>query len=83
MATDSKILAWGTPWTEEPAWLQCTGLRKSCASTTTTALNSTVKDSFPLLNIWFQEFIINMVLYLCEEQLLQEEVIRPTLSCVP
>ena len=44
---------------------------------------STVKDSFPLLNIWFQEFIINMVLYLCEEQLLQEEVIRPTLSCVP
>ena len=26
MATDSSILAWRTPWTEEPGGLQATGL---------------------------------------------------------
>ena len=76
MATDSSILAWDIPWTEEPAWLQSMGLGKSCDLTTTTSLNPTVKDSFLLLNI------INMGLYLCEEQILQEEVIKPTLLCV-
>ena len=28
MATHSSILAWETPWTEEPAWLQSMGLRR-------------------------------------------------------
>ena len=26
MATHSSILAWKSPWTEEPGWLQSTGL---------------------------------------------------------
>ena len=29
MATHSHILAWGTPWTEEPGGLQCMGLQLS------------------------------------------------------
>ena len=29
MASDSSILAWGTPWTEEPGRLQSVGLQKS------------------------------------------------------
>ena len=29
MATHSGILAWETPWTEEPQGLQSTGLQKS------------------------------------------------------
>ena len=29
MATHSSILAWKTPWTEEPGGLQSTGLRES------------------------------------------------------
>ena len=28
MATHSSILAWRTPWTEEPGGLQCIGLPK-------------------------------------------------------
>ena len=28
MATHSSILAWRTPWTEEPGGLQCIGLLK-------------------------------------------------------
>ena len=28
-ATDSSILAWEIPWTEEPAWLQSMGLQKN------------------------------------------------------
>ena len=28
MATDSSILAWRIPWTEEPGGLQSTGLRR-------------------------------------------------------
>ena len=27
MATHSSILAWRTPWTKEPGWLQSTGLQ--------------------------------------------------------
>ena len=29
MATHSSILAWEIPWTEEPGWLQSTGVPKS------------------------------------------------------
>ena len=29
MATYSGILAWKIPWTEEPDWLQSTGLQKT------------------------------------------------------
>ena len=29
MATCSSILAWEIPWTEEPDWLQSTGLQKT------------------------------------------------------
>ena len=29
MASDSSILAWGTPWTEESGRLQSVGLQKS------------------------------------------------------
>ena len=29
MATDSSILAWKIPWTEEPDWLQSMGSQKS------------------------------------------------------
>jgi len=29
MASHSSILAWKIPWTEEPGWLQPTGLQKS------------------------------------------------------
>ena len=29
IATDSSILAWEIPWTEEPAWLQSMGLQKN------------------------------------------------------
>ena len=29
MATRSSILAWKIPWTEEPGWLQSTGVTKS------------------------------------------------------
>ena len=29
MATHSSILAWKTPWTEDPGGLQSTGLQKS------------------------------------------------------
>ena len=29
MATHSSILAWEIPWTEEPDWLQSTGLQKT------------------------------------------------------
>ena len=29
MATDSSILAWETPWTEEPRGLQSTGLQRA------------------------------------------------------
>ena len=28
MATNSSILAWGTPWTEEPGGLQSVGLQR-------------------------------------------------------
>jgi len=28
MATHSSILAWRTPWTEEPGWLQPMGLQR-------------------------------------------------------
>ena len=28
MATQSSILAWGNPWTEEPGGLQSTGLQR-------------------------------------------------------
>ena len=28
MATHSSILAWRTPWTEEPDWLQSLGLQR-------------------------------------------------------
>ena len=28
MATYSRILAWKTPWTEEPGWLQSMGSQK-------------------------------------------------------
>ena len=28
MATHSRILAWEIPWTEEPGWLQSTGLQR-------------------------------------------------------
>ena len=28
MATHSSILAWESPWTQEPGWLQSTGLQK-------------------------------------------------------
>ena len=28
MAAHSSILAWGTPWTEEPGWLGSIGLQK-------------------------------------------------------
>ena len=28
MATHSSVLAWRIPWTEEPGWLQSTGLRR-------------------------------------------------------
>ena len=28
MATHSSVLAWGTPWTEEPGRLQSTGLQR-------------------------------------------------------
>ena len=28
MATHSSILAWRTPWTEEPGWLQSAGLQR-------------------------------------------------------
>ena len=28
MATHSSILAWRTPWTEEPGWLQFMGLQR-------------------------------------------------------
>ena len=29
MATHSSILAWRTPWTEEPGWVQSMGLKES------------------------------------------------------
>ena len=29
MATHSSILAWRTPWTAEPGWLQSMGLQRS------------------------------------------------------
>ena len=29
MATHSSILAWGSPWTEEPGGLQCMGLQRA------------------------------------------------------
>ena len=28
MATHSSILAWGIAWTEDPGWLQSTGLQR-------------------------------------------------------
>ena len=28
MATHSSVLAWRMPWTEEPGWLQFTGLQR-------------------------------------------------------
>ena len=28
MATRSRILAWKTPWTEEPGWLHSTGCKR-------------------------------------------------------
>ena len=28
MATNTSILAWRIPWTEEPGGLQCTGLQR-------------------------------------------------------
>ena len=28
MATHTSILAWRIPWTEEPGWLQSTGLKR-------------------------------------------------------
>jgi len=28
VATHSSILAWKIPWTEEPGWLQSTGLQR-------------------------------------------------------
>ena len=28
MATDSSVLAWEIPWTEEPSWLQSMGLQR-------------------------------------------------------
>ena len=28
MATDSNILAWRIPWTEDPGWLQSMGLQR-------------------------------------------------------
>ena len=34
MATHSSILAWETPWTEEPGALQSMGLQKSQSVTT-------------------------------------------------
>ena len=29
MAAHSTVLAWETPWTEEPGWLQSMGLQES------------------------------------------------------
>ena len=29
MATHSSVLAWRTPWTEEPGRLQCTGSQRT------------------------------------------------------
>ena len=36
MATHSSILAWEIPWTEEPGWLQSTGLQRVRHDLTTT-----------------------------------------------
>ena len=47
MATHSSILAWRTPWTEEPGGLQSMELQKS---DTTEQLNDNNNKSYEIIN---------------------------------
>ena len=56
MVTDSSILAWKIPWTEEPGKLQSVGSQKSQKRlsnyTTTTASSANEHQTFKLVTIW-------------------------------
>ena len=51
MATHSIILAWKTPWREEPGGLQSMGLQKSQTLMCTHTLAKTIKHHVPLLTM--------------------------------
>ena len=59
MATNSRILAWRIPWTEEPGGLQFMGsqrVRHNCATNTHTHTH-THDPAIPLLSIYPQKII--------------------------
>ena len=50
MATHSSILAWRIPWTEEPGWLQSTGLQRVRHDWSDLALSA--RDALGALHPW-------------------------------
>ena len=62
MATHSSILAWRTPWTEEPGGLQSIGLqgqtRLKRLSTHTTCVFPILQDYYFLITKWMAELMI-------------------------
>ena len=52
MATHSNILAWRIPWTEEPGWLQSTGLQGVGHDWSDLACTHTYLILKPLENCW-------------------------------
>ena len=52
MATHSSVLAWRIPWTEEPGWLQSTGLRRVGHEWLSSTFTSWVPIQVPIQVQW-------------------------------